>query len=370
MIWKTTRRMARAAAAALLGFGTAAMAEYPEKPNTLVSPLGAGGSHDLNARVITSATPQYLNQAMFVRLSPGTGGQKGTANAAADGYTLLFSHSHIDMLQQHVENLPYNPGEDFAPVARVNFATITVVVQADSLHQSFDDLVSAATANPGSLNMAHSGNWGALFGPAAQIMKATDSIFDLVPYQGGRPAMRALLSGSADVTMGFPATIGSILDAGRIRGLATAGAGRIYDDAPTFAEVGVEGDVGFMHRVVLAVAGTPPEALEKPEAAFAAQTVARCCQRTSQFGLAKCGVVGTAPAWYFPAEGAELIGVVAADRLDIQTQRSQGIGDQMRLVVAGQESDAMRRRLGRLMRWTGESDVHEQGLLAGILHAV
>lgn len=272
---KTLSRWARLCAAivgAVAFVGTAA-AEYPEKPITLVIPLGAGGSHDLNARVITSTIPQYLGQAMIVRLSPGAGGQKGTqevANAAADGYTLLFSHNYVDMLQQHVENLPYNPMNDFVPVARVNYAPIAVVVRADSPHETFEDLVSAATDNPGSVRMAHSGNWGALFVPAAQIMKSRDAFFNLVPYQGGGPAMQALLSGDADVTMGFPSTIGSLLDAGKIRVLATAGPERIYDDIPTLTEAGVEGDIGFMHRVVLAPAGTPPEALEKLENAFKA----------------------------------------------------------------------------------------------------
>ena len=99
MIFNSLKKTVGAALVATLGLGTAALAEYPEKPITLVIPLGAGGSHDLNARVITSIIPTYLNQAMIVRLSPGAGGQKGTqevSNAAADGYTLLFSHNYID----------------------------------------------------------------------------------------------------------------------------------------------------------------------------------------------------------------------------------------------------------------------------------
>lgn len=267
------KRTVGAALVATLGLGTAAVAEYPEKPITLVIPLGAGGSHDLNARVITSIIPQYLNQAMIVRLSPGAGGQKGTqevANAAADGYTLLFSHNYIDMLQQHVENLPYNPNEDFVPVARVNYAPIAVVVRGDSEYETFDDLINAAKANPDSIDMAHSGNWGALFVPAAQIMKATDAAFNLVPFQGGGPAVQALLSGDADVTMGFPSTLSALLDSGQVKVLATAGDERIYDDVPSFAEVGIGGDVGFMHRVVLAPAGTPDDVLAKLNEAFTA----------------------------------------------------------------------------------------------------
>lgn len=273
MFIKSLKKTIGAALVATLGLGTAAVAEYPEKPITLVIPLGAGGSHDLNARVITSIIPQYLNQAMIVRLSPGAGGQKGTqevANSPADGYTLLFMHNYIDMLQQHVESLPYDPNTDFVSVARVNDAPIGVVVRGDSEFKTFDDLINAAKANPGSIDMAHSGNWGALFVPAAQIMKATGATFNLVPFQGGGPAMQALLSGDADVTMGFPSTLSAQLDSGAIRLLATAGKERMFDDVPTFEEVGIGGDVGFMHRVVLAPAGTPDDVLAKLGEAFTA----------------------------------------------------------------------------------------------------
>ena len=270
--WIGTALAMAAGLTVVASLGTA-WAEYPEKPITMVIPLGAGGSHDLNARVITSIIPTYLNQAMIVRLTPGAGGQKGTnevANAPADGYTLLFTHNYIDMLQQHVENLPYDPKADFTAVARINYAPIAVIVRSDSPYQTFDDLVAASKADPGGVQMAHSGNWGALFVPAAQMMKALDISWNLVPFQGGGPALQALLGGDADVTMGFPSSIASHLDAGTIRVLATAGAERIYDDVPTFAEVGVAGDVGFMHRVVLAPSGTPDAVIESLGAAFKA----------------------------------------------------------------------------------------------------
>lgn len=259
--------------AALATTGAMAQSSYPERPITMVIPLGAGGSHDLNARVITSIIPTYLEQAMIVRLTPGAGGQIGTqevANAPADGYTLLFTHNYIDQLQQHVESLPYDPLEDFVTVARVNYAPIAVVVRGDSPYQTMDDLIEASRADPGGIQMAHSGNWGALFVPAAQIMQSLDISWNLVPYQGGGPALQALLSGDADVTMGFPSSLASHLDAGTVRILATAGPERIYDDIPTFSEIGVVGDVGFMHRVVLAPADTPADALEALSAAFVA----------------------------------------------------------------------------------------------------
>lgn len=269
----TLKKLAVSIGLAALTLPSLAAAEYPEKPITMVIPFGAGGSHDLNSRVITSIIPTYLNQAMIVRLTPGAGGQKGTqevANAPADGYTLLFTHNYVDMLQQYVENLPYDPLEDFIPIARVNYAPIGVVVRADSPYQTFEELIAAADQNPGGIQMSHSGNWGALFVPAAQIMKERGVAFNLVPYKGGGPAMQALLSGDADVTMGFPSTLSTQIESGAIRVLATAGAERMFDDVPTFAEVGVEGDVGFMHRVLVAPKGTPQEAVDKLTEAFAA----------------------------------------------------------------------------------------------------
>lgn len=271
-IRKAARRLAIAGVALTASLG-AAFAEYPEKPITLVIPFGAGGSHDLNSRVITSIIPTYLNQAMIVRLTPGAGGQKGShtvAKSDADGYTLLFSHNYLDMLKQHVDNLPYDAMNDFIPIARVNYAPIAVIVNADSPYHTFEELVAAAKEKPGDITMAHSGNWGALFVPAAQMMKSRDVSLNLVPYQGGGPATQAMLSGDADVTMGFPSVIGPLIEDGKIRVLATSGPERIYDDVPTFSEVGIEGDIGFMHRVVLAPKGTPDDVVKVLEEAFIA----------------------------------------------------------------------------------------------------
>ncbi len=249
-----------------------ALAEYPEKPVTMVIPLSAGGSHDLNARIITSVIPSYLGQAMIVRLTPGAGGQKGSlevARSPADGYTLLFSHNYLDMLQQYVDDLPYDPMEDFIPIARVNYAAASIVVRADSPYETFEDLVADAKARPGALKIGHSGNWGAFFVPAAQIMRELELNINMIPYPGGGPAMQALLSGDSDFTMAFPSALGELLKSGDIRVLASAGDERIFEGVPTLSEVGVEGDIGYMHRFVLAPAGTPPEAVEKLRTAFA-----------------------------------------------------------------------------------------------------
>jgi tripartite-type tricarboxylate transporter receptor subunit TctC len=70
-----TRRMAGCLASAALALGLAyhpAAAQYPEKPVTLIIPLGAGGSHDLNARVFSSILPEYLGRRQQCRVRAET----------------------------------------------------------------------------------------------------------------------------------------------------------------------------------------------------------------------------------------------------------------------------------------------------------
>jgi len=123
-------------AALVLGLGVGSVkAEYPDKPITLILPLGAGGSHDRNARVFTSVIPSYLGNALIVKLMPGASGQVGTAAAAKakpDGYTLIFTHNYYDQLQQHVKKLPYNTTKDFVTVAQLNSGNFSVIVKSSS----------------------------------------------------------------------------------------------------------------------------------------------------------------------------------------------------------------------------------------------
>jgi tripartite-type tricarboxylate transporter receptor subunit TctC len=272
-MWHRRRLILATTVAALGGVLALPLAaeDYPEKPITLIVPLGAGGSHDLNARVMTSILPTYLDQPVVVKLMPGASGQTGTAAAAsapADGYTLLFSHNYIDQLQQHVGDLPYKPLEDFVPVVRLNAAPLSIVVRADAPWQTLDDMMAYAKGNPDKLRFGHSGNWGAIMVPGAQLLASAGATATFTPYQGGGPVIQGLLAGDVDYTMAFPSVIDAQGD--KIRVLATAADERLYPDVPTLKELGYAQDVSAMDRIVLAPAGIAPERLAKLREAFAA----------------------------------------------------------------------------------------------------
>ncbi|WP_164730421.1 Bug family tripartite tricarboxylate transporter substrate binding protein [Pelagibacterium montanilacus] len=257
--------------AAAVGLTGTAMAQddFPNRPLTMIIPLGAGGSHDLNARVITSVLPEILGQPVVVQLMPGAGGQTGTAAAAeaqADGYTMLFTHNFIDQLQQHVANLPYDPNEDFVSVARVNTAQPILVVREDSPFETFDDLVAYGQENPGELRFGHSGNWGAFMVPGLALMQEVGVETTLIPYQGGGPVIQALLAGDLDFTFAFP----SVLSGQDLRALMIVGEDQIIEGIPTSTELGFDtvSEIGVMHRGVMVPAGTPEDRLEVLREAF------------------------------------------------------------------------------------------------------
>jgi len=83
------------ATAALLAT-TAAFADYPEKPITLVVPFAAGGPTDKVARDLAEVLRKGLNnQTVLIDNVGGAGGTLGAAKvakAAPDGYTMLLHH--------------------------------------------------------------------------------------------------------------------------------------------------------------------------------------------------------------------------------------------------------------------------------------
>ena len=254
--------------------------DYPSKPITLIIPLGAGGSHDLNSRVFTSVIPSYLNQAMVVKLMPGAMGQAGTAaaiKAKPDGYTLLFTHNYIDQLQPLLEKLPYDTLKDLKTVCRINYGAGSVVVRADKPWKTLNDMLEYGKNNPGKLVATTGGNWSATMTPVARILTQAGVDATYIPYKGGGPAMQALLAGDGDILLSFPSQAMPLVESGKIRALASAGEKRIWPEVPTLKELGFE--VGTMDRVVMAPAGVPENRIKILRDAFAKLNADKTYQR-------------------------------------------------------------------------------------------
>jgi tripartite-type tricarboxylate transporter receptor subunit TctC len=181
--------------------GPARADTYPARAVHFIVPF-PGGPSDLIMRLYAEALSQRWKQAAVVEDRPGATGSIGTqavVQAAADGYTLLFTIELPITMAPNLLKLRYDPQHDLAPIAAVAEVENVLVSGSSSGIHSLAELVAAAKAAPGKLSFASAGigSPAHLCGEMIKQQAGIDIIH--VPYAAAAPAMNAILAG--DVTM-------------------------------------------------------------------------------------------------------------------------------------------------------------------------
>lgn len=238
---------------------------YPNRPIKIVVPYAAGGAVDTVARTIGQPLSEALKQPVIVDNRRGASANIGmeiAANAAPDGYTLLMASNGIATNMALFPQLKFDGQRDFAPIARIGYAPLVIVVPASSPAKSLKDLLAMAKAEPGKLTYASAGN-GSSGHLAGELLKSKAQIDVLhVPYKGGAPAITDLLGERISFMPINPVEVmAHIRGAGRLRALAVASDKRFpaLPDVPTVAEAGLPGYEASVWWGLVAPAKTPPE---------------------------------------------------------------------------------------------------------------
>ena len=250
----STRRHVLASASLLALLGPAsvlparAQAGWPAKPVRIVVPFAAGGTTDILARAIAPELQRVFGQPFVVENKPGAGGNNGAAEvakAANDGYTLLMGTVGTHAINPALyPKMPYDHVKDFAPVTLVAGVPNVVVMNPASAKKygvnNLADLIRAAKANPGQLNVASSGN-GTSIHLAAELFKSLTGTFMLhLPYRGSGPALIDLMAGNVDLMFDNLPSAMPHIKSGRLKALAVTSGQRsqALPDLPTVAEAG------------------------------------------------------------------------------------------------------------------------------------
>lgn len=263
------RRILLAAGSALaLSLGAApALAQYPDKPITLVVGWNAGGGTDLVARFIADTLTRETGAEVVVENRPGAGSTIATeqiAAAPADGSVMMFatadSHTLAPLLRS---NLGYDATADFTPVYLAATLAFSMMARPDLEASTPQEVAEAAQTGDG-LTL---GTWGV--GSTAHVAlemfnQATGSELVHVPYQGSAPAINDLQNGEIDLMFLGPGTATKNVEEGTMKFIATASPERIglAPDFATFGEQGVEGVEMQTWFGVMGPAGLPDEVVE------------------------------------------------------------------------------------------------------------
>jgi tripartite-type tricarboxylate transporter receptor subunit TctC len=253
---------------------TAFAQDYPSKPITMVVPFPPGGVADIVGRPLAAQMEKTLKQPIVVVNRTGAGGAVGmaaVAKSAPDGYTILMALSSISIfpVSDRINGkTPSYEMRDFAPIALVTADPTVLIVSADSPWKNLKEFVASAKAYPGKINYSSSGVYGTLHVAMEIFANAAGIQLFHVPYQGGGPALTALLGGQVHALASGPAPAVGQIKAGKVRALASWSTERLplMPDVPTFKELGYDAEF-YIWSGVFAPAAIPTPVLDRLRAA-------------------------------------------------------------------------------------------------------
>jgi tripartite-type tricarboxylate transporter receptor subunit TctC len=225
---------------------------------------------DIIARALGQPVARALGQNVFVDNRPGGGGggiigTEAVARAPADGHTVLFIGNGFSMNPALRAKLPYDTEKDFTGVARVASNPLVISVHPSLPVKSLRELVALARARPGELTFASGTAAGGLRLNAERFKAAAGIDIVNVPYQGGVPAVTAVIGGHTSILIVNVSETVPHVASGRLRPLAVTSLERsgALKDVPTVAESGYPGFEALMWYGVVARTVTPGAAVSR-----------------------------------------------------------------------------------------------------------
>ena len=261
----------------LLGAAGAALAEYPDKPITVVVPFAAGGPTDKVARDLADVLRKQLGQTIIIENVGGAGGTLGAAKvakSAPDGYTVLLHHIGMATSPALYRKLPYDTLGDFEYLGMVNEVPMTLIGRSTLPASNFAELRKWIDANKGKINLANAGLGAAshLCGLLFQQSVAVD--MTTVPYKGTAPAMTDLLGGQVDLMCDQTTNTTQQIESGKVKAFGVTTPKRLTTPSlaklPTLDESGLKGfNVAIWHGMY-APKSTPKAVVDKLNTALRA----------------------------------------------------------------------------------------------------
>jgi tripartite-type tricarboxylate transporter receptor subunit TctC len=242
-----------------------AQAAYPDRPIKIVVANTPGGPSDIIARIMAATMQEAMGATVFVENKGGAGGNIGmgsVARADPDGYTILLSTSAYAVNPGLYQTVPYDPFKDFTAICELAVTPHVFAVKPDLGVATMKEFVALAKANPDKFNVS-TPPIGTTPQLQVEVLKLREGLQGMatVVFTGGGDALKALLSGTVQLSSGTLAPAHPHIKAGTIKGLALTGRTRWHDlpDIPTMQEAGYPDFVFETYTALMAPAKTPPD---------------------------------------------------------------------------------------------------------------
>jgi tripartite-type tricarboxylate transporter receptor subunit TctC len=263
-----------AALAALAGFSSlpAHAQDYPAegRPVQVIVPApGGGGTGDAIARVLAEELAKRLKTTFVIDNKAGANGNIGAAaaaQAAPDGYRLLFSWAGTLAVNPALyKNMAFDPQKDFVPIVLVADVPNILVVTNDLPAKDLAEFIRHAKANPGKLNFGSTGIGSSMHLAAELFMREQSTSMQHVPYNSPGQATTNLIAGDIQLMFQLVPGIAGSVKGQKVRALAVMAPQRspALPDVPTTAELGQPKLMSSTWFALLAPKGTPAAVVDK-----------------------------------------------------------------------------------------------------------
>jgi len=214
------------------------------------------------------------------------------AKAAPDGYTLLVAFDGTMVINPHIyKKMIWDPFKDFAPVTKLNDATLLLVAHPSFPYNSLRELIANAK-QAGRLPFGTAGTASTQHVAGELLKQRTGLDLVHVPYKGGAPAIADVIGGQLPLAYSAIAGGSGFVKAGKLKALGVSSAQRAaaLPDVPTFIESGVSGFAVTSWVALFAPAGTPRPIIDRLQREVAAVlAVPEVRERYIAFGLVPSG---------------------------------------------------------------------------------
>ncbi|GAB3810805.1 tripartite tricarboxylate transporter substrate binding protein [Tessaracoccus terricola] len=226
------------------GTGGEGDSEFPSKDITLIVQAAAGGGSDLSSRALATALEPILGVSIVVENRPGASGSTAMLHVKdqpADGYTIGFGPVEIAMLGSM--NYDIHPS-DFDMLGQIMLGPGVLSVPADSPYNTLEEFVAAAQDKE--MTVANSGAGSIWELAGASLADETGAQIKPVPFDGGAPAVAAVLGNQVDAAASGVNEVKQNLADGKLKVLAIFHSERHPEipDVPTAAEQGYDIEIG------------------------------------------------------------------------------------------------------------------------------
>lgn len=262
------QRVILSVGAGLALVGATAAQVYPTRQIVVIVPFPAGGSTDLQARILSEPMRQALGQPVVVQNVPGAGSTIGTGRAvqaAPDGYTLIVGNWTSHVGAGAVYPVSWHPVTDLEPVAMLATTTLIIAGRTGFPVNDGKELVAWLKANPDQATMATVGAGSGAHVCGIYFEQKTGTRFRYVPYKGGAPVMADLLANQVDLFCGEASQMLPHFRAGKIKPLVVMSKERWrpLPEVSTMDEAGASDTYITFWQGMWAPKGTPRNVIAK-----------------------------------------------------------------------------------------------------------